>query len=115
MWGNETSVLVGDYLFAQVFVTVAQQGFVDLMPPIAQATAQLCAGELLETQTRGLLSMKEKQYCDIIALKTAALTECACRLGAMAVGAPDEHVERAWRATGATSAWRFKSWTMCSM
>jgi geranylgeranyl pyrophosphate synthase len=94
IWGNEASVLVGDYLFAQVFVTVAQPEFVDLLPAMAQATSQLCAGELLETQTRGLLTMPEQQYLDIIALKTAALTECACRLGALAVGADPEHAER---------------------
>ena len=93
IWGNETSVLVGDYLFAQVFVTVAQPQFADLMPAIAQSTSQLCAGELLETQTRGLLTMKESQYLDIIALKTAALTECACRLGALSVGADESAVE----------------------
>ena len=94
IWGNETSVLVGDYLFAQVFVTASQQGFTDLMHPLAYATAQMCAGELLETQTRGHLEMKEKQYLDIIALKTASLTDCACRLGAMAMGADNEVVER---------------------
>ncbi|HEX8236722.1 MAG TPA: polyprenyl synthetase family protein [Abditibacteriaceae bacterium] len=94
IWGNETSVLVGDYLFAQVFVTVAQPEFVDLLPAMAQATSQLCAGELLETQTRGMLSMPEEQYCDIIALKTAALTECACRLGGLAVFAAPERTER---------------------
>src|SRR5690606_10271433 len=52
------------------------------------------AGELLETQTRGYLEMQESQYRDIIALKTASLTDCACRLGALAMGAPDEDVER---------------------
>jgi hypothetical protein len=59
VWGNETSVLVGDYLCAQAFVTVARPEFRDVLPYIAQATAELCAGELLETQTRGLLSMSE--------------------------------------------------------
>ena len=93
IWGNETSVLVGDYLFAQVFVAIAREGFHDLLAPIAVATSQLCAGELLETQTRGMLSMKEKQYCEIIAMKTAALTECSCRLGAQAMRAADEKVE----------------------
>ncbi|HEX8552670.1 MAG TPA: polyprenyl synthetase family protein [Abditibacteriaceae bacterium] len=93
IWGNETSVLVGDYLFAQVFVAIAREGFHDLLKPIADATSQLCAGELLETQTRGMLSMKEKQYCDIIAMKTAALTECSCRLGATAMRADEEKVE----------------------
>ncbi|MBV9866608.1 MAG: polyprenyl synthetase family protein [Abitibacteriaceae bacterium] len=94
IWGNETSVLVGDYLFAQVFVTASQQGFADLMYPLAHATAEMCAGELLETQTRGNLGMKEKQYLDIIALKTASLTDCACRLGAMAMNAPADAVEK---------------------
>lgn len=94
LWGNETSVLVGDYLFAQVFVTAAQKGFGELMQPLAIATAQMCAGELLETQTRGYLQMSEKQYREIIALKTASLVECACRLGALAVYADDERVEK---------------------
>ena len=92
VWGNETSVLVGDYLFTQVFVTASQKGFGELVHPLAQATAQMCAGVLLETQTRGYLEMSEKQYREIIALKTAALTECACRLGALAMNAPEEKV-----------------------
>jgi geranylgeranyl pyrophosphate synthase len=94
IWGNETSVLVGDYLSAQVFVTAAQKEFIDLLPVIAMATSQMCAGEILETQTRGHLSMKEKQYQEVIALKTAALTDCACRLGAMAMAAAPDRVER---------------------
>lgn len=94
VWGNQTSILVGDYLVAQVFVTVSERGFHNLLAPMAHATSQLCAGELLETQTRGLLSMKEEQYCDIIAMKTAALTECACRLGAMVMNAGDEQADR---------------------
>lgn len=94
LWGNETSVLVGDYLFTQVFVTAAQRGFGELVLPLAVATSQMCAGVLLETQTRGYLQMSEKQYREIIALKTASLTECACRLGAMAVKAPEDKVER---------------------
>jgi geranylgeranyl pyrophosphate synthase len=97
VWGNETSVLVGDYLLAQVFVAIARPEYSDLTPVIAQASSQLCAGELLETQTRGYLQMEERQYFDIIALKTAALTECACRLGAMAVGVTDERMERLTR------------------
>jgi len=94
LWGNETSVLVGDYLFAQVFVTAAQKGFGELVQPLAIATAQMCAGELLETQTRGYLEMSEKQYREIISLKTASLTDCACRLGALAMNAPEDDVDR---------------------
>jgi len=94
VWGNETSVLVGDYLCAQAFITVARPEFRDVLPHVAQATAELCAGELLETQTRGLLSMSEAQYLDIVALKTASLTGCACRVGAITGGANAEQEER---------------------
>ncbi len=93
VWGNETSVLVGDYLFAQVFVTASRRGIAELMHPLAHATAQMCAGELLETQMRGFWEMTERQYLDIVALKTGSLTECSCRMGALAVNAPEEQVE----------------------
>jgi heptaprenyl diphosphate synthase len=93
VWGNETSVLVGDYLFAQVFVTASRRGIAELMHPLAHATAQMCAGELLETQMRGFWEMSERQYLDIVALKTGSLTECSCRMGALAVNAPEEQVE----------------------
>ncbi len=93
VWGNETSVLVGDYLFAQVFVTASHRGIAELMHPLATATAQMCAGELLETQMRGFWEMSERQYLDIVALKTGALTECSCRMGALAIDAPEEQVE----------------------
>lgn len=93
IWGNETSVLVGDYLFAQVFVTASRRGITELMHPLANATAQMCAGELLETQMRGFWEMSEKQYLEIVALKTGSLTECACRMGALAVNATEEQVE----------------------
>ena len=93
IWGNETSVLVGDYLFAQVFVAASRRGIAELMHPLAHATAQMCAGELLETQMRGFWQMSDKQYLEIVALKTGALTECACRMGALAVNADEAHVE----------------------
>ena len=93
LWGNGMSVLVGDYLFAQVFLIASQRGFYELMNPLAQATAQMCAGELLEAQKRGALEMSENDYLEIVALKTSALTECSCRIGALAVGANEQQVE----------------------
>ncbi len=93
LWGNGMSVLVGDYLFAQVFLIASQRGFYELMNPLAQATAQMCAGELLEAQKRGALEMDESDYLEIVALKTSALTECSCRIGALAVAADEAQVE----------------------
>lgn len=94
IWGNGMSVLVGDYLFAQVFLIASQKGFVDLMHPLAEATSQMCAGELLEVQKRGSLDMSEQDYQEIVALKTASLTECSCRIGALAVDATEETCDR---------------------
>ena len=94
LWGNETSVLVGDYLSAQAFVALTKPDFYDVLPFVAQTTSELCAGELLETQTRGLLTLSEEQYLDIIALKTASLTSCACRVGAITAGATDDEQEK---------------------
>jgi geranylgeranyl pyrophosphate synthase len=93
LWGNGMSVLVGDYLFAQVFLIASQKGFFQLMNPLAQATAQMCAGELLEVQKRRQLDMSEAEYEEVVALKTAALTECSCRIGAASVGATEEQIE----------------------
>jgi geranylgeranyl pyrophosphate synthase len=94
LWGNGLSVLVGDYLFAQVFLIASQQGFYELMNPLAQATAQMCAGELLEVQRRRDLSIPESEYEEIVALKTAALTECSCRIGAIAGAGDEEQTKR---------------------
>jgi geranylgeranyl pyrophosphate synthase len=94
IWGNGMSVLVGDFLFAQVFLMASQQGFTDLMAPLAQSTAQMCQGELLEAQGRGNLEMSEREYEEIVALKTASLTECSCRIGALAVEADEDQVAR---------------------
>ena len=94
LWGNETSVLVGDYLSAQAFVALTKPDFYDVLPFVAQTTSELCAGELLETQTRGLLTLTEEQYLDIIALKTASLTSCACRVGAITSGASEDGQEK---------------------
>jgi len=93
VWGNETSVLVGDYLFAQVFVTASRNGIGEIMHPLANATAQMCAGELLETQMRGHIEMTEAEYLEIVSLKTGSLTDCACRMGALAVQGTEQQVE----------------------
>lgn len=98
IWGNETSVLVGDFLFAQVFVAASREGLVNTMLlPLAVATSEMCAGELMETQMRGDLDMSEEQYLEIIALKTASLTDCACRLGGLALQADEDAIKRLGR------------------
>src|SRR5206468_304991 len=61
---------------------------------IGEATNRVCEGELYQTLERGNLHLTEAEYFDIIDGKTAALTACCCRLGALYADAEPEVVDR---------------------
>lgn len=91
-WGNQASILLGDYLFTHAFhlsstIDVRACGI------IGDATNRLCAGELHQVTERGNLDLGEDAYFAIIDGKTAELTACSCRLGALYAEASDEVVE----------------------
>jgi octaprenyl-diphosphate synthase len=92
-WGNQTSILLGDLLFARALLLTAQ---VDLEAcrVIGSATDRVCAGELLQISHRGDLGLDEATYFAIIDGKTAELTACCTRLGSLYAGAAPEVVER---------------------
>ncbi len=93
-WGNKTSILLGDYLFTHAFHLTSTLGDAKACELIGEATNSVCEGELLQTSEIGNLSLNEEEYFDIIDGKTAALTACCCRLGAMYAGSDDETVEK---------------------
>lgn len=93
-WGNKASILLGDYLFTHAFHLSSQTGDARACELIGEATNRVCEGELHQTLERGNLRLTEAEYFEIIDGKTAALTECCCRLGAIYAGATDEQVER---------------------
>ncbi len=92
-WGNPTSVLLGDMLFSQAFHLTST---VDARACalIGEATNRVCEGELHQVSQSGNLSLSEADYFDIIDGKTAELTSCCCRLGALYANAPTDTVER---------------------
>jgi octaprenyl-diphosphate synthase len=92
-WGNQTSILLGDYLFTKAFHLTST---IDARACrlIGEATNRVCEGELLQVSERGNLSLSEEQYLEIIDGKTAELTACCCRLGAVYSGATAAVVER---------------------
>src|SRR5207244_5816890 len=61
---------------------------------IGEATNRLCAGELQQICRRGDLELSEYEYFDIIDAKTAELTACCCKLGAMYADMSEEVVSR---------------------
>jgi octaprenyl-diphosphate synthase len=92
LWGVQTSVLLGDYLFTHAF-HLASTVDVTACRLIGAATDRVCEGELCQVLNRGNLELSESEYFDIIDGKTAELTACCCRLGALYSGAAPEVVE----------------------
>lgn len=97
LWGNQASILLGDYLFTHAFHLSSKLDDVRACRIIGESTNRLCEGELHQISRRGELDLSEEEYLDIIDAKTAELTACACKLGAMYAGAGDEVIERLTR------------------
>jgi octaprenyl-diphosphate synthase len=93
-WGNQTSVLLGDYLFTHAFHLASTLGDVRACRIIGEATNRVCEGEMQQSMERGDLELGEEEYLDIIDGKTAELTACCCRLGALYSGAPPAVIDR---------------------
>jgi octaprenyl-diphosphate synthase len=86
-WGNEVSVLLGDYLLARAICLINSLDDGPTARVIGDASRVMCEGELRQVESRGNFDLSEEQYLDIIAAKTAALCSCCCRLGAHHSGA----------------------------
>jgi octaprenyl-diphosphate synthase len=92
-WNNETSVLLGDFLFTHAFYLASTTESTYACRTIGQATNTVCEGELRQTITRGNLQLTEEHYLEIVEAKTAELCACCCQLGAYYAGANPETVK----------------------
>jgi octaprenyl-diphosphate synthase len=92
-WGNETAVLLGDYLFTHAFHLAASLESTLACRWIGRATNLVCEGEMQQVHGRGDLGLGESEYFAIIRGKTAELTAVSCRLGAHYAGASERVVE----------------------
>ena len=81
-WGNETAVLLGDYLFTHAFHLAASLDSTLACRWIGHATNRVCEGEMQQVHNRGNFDLTEADYFAIIRGKTAELTAVSCRLGA---------------------------------
>lgn len=88
-WGNEVAILAGDFLFASGSLLGARAG-AEVPEILARALADVCEGQIAETERVGDPSRSASQYVETIRRKTAALFRAACELGATTSGADDD-------------------------
>lgn len=91
-WGNETSVLLGDFLFSHAFYLASTTGSASACQVIGRATNIVCEGEMRQTLAEGDYGLSEADYLAIIEAKTAELCACCCELGARQAGADHQTI-----------------------
>ena len=82
-WGNEASVLVGDFLYSRAFQMMIQSDSMRVMEILAHATNIIAEGEVLQLINRHDPQTTEERYLRVIRNKTAKLFEAACQLAAV--------------------------------
>ncbi len=92
LWDNKSSVLVGDYLFARAFQLMIETGSLRVLDILANASATISEGEVLQLTAARDLATGEDTYLKIIRGKTAALFSAATEVGGVIAGAPDSQV-----------------------
>lgn len=83
LWGNEASVLVGDYLLGQAFKMMVETGSLDALAILSNAAAVIAEGEVFQLSTIGNTATSEDDYLQVINGKTAALFAAASEVGAV--------------------------------
>lgn len=99
LWDNKSSVLVGDYLFSRSFQLMVETGSLRVLDILANASATIAEGEVLQLSAAQDLRTDESVYLKIIRGKTAALFSAATEVGGVIAGAPEDQV-RALHAYG---------------
>ncbi|MCS4503806.1 Octaprenyl diphosphate synthase [wastewater metagenome] len=89
IWGNEASVLVGDFLYTRSFQMMVELGSTEAMETFARATNTIAEGEVLQLLNVHDADVDEARYREVIYRKTAALFEAGCRLAALFAGGDD--------------------------
>lgn len=107
LFGNKSSVLVGDFLFARSFQLMTSDGSLKVMAILSEASATIAEGEVLQMSTQNDLSTSIERYLDVIHGKTAALFAAACRVGAV-VAERGEQEESALEAYGTNLGMAFQ-------
>ncbi len=83
IWGNQVSVLVGDFLYSRAFQLLTQRSHIAVMKVLAQTTNEIAEGEVTQLVYRHDPTVNEKAYLEVIHRKTACLFSAAAQIGAI--------------------------------
>ena len=82
IWGNQSSILVGDYLLSRCFEMMIEDGSQEVLKLLSSTSSKIAQGEVLQLEYKGEIDILEETYFDIINSKTASLFAAASRIGA---------------------------------
>jgi len=83
IWGNQSSILVGDYILSRCFEMMVDDGDVEVLKLLSSTSAEISQGEVLQLQHKGEIDMLEETYLKIISAKTASLFSAATKVGSI--------------------------------
>ena len=93
LWDNKSSVLVGDYLFSRSFQLMVETGSLQVLDILANASATIAEGEVLQLTAAQDLATSEAIYLQVVRGKTAALFAAACEVGGVIAKAPSDQIK----------------------
>jgi octaprenyl-diphosphate synthase len=82
LWNDQTSVIMGDYLYSKAFFLLIEYGMIEAMKVLARTTHRMSLGEMLEIEKKLDFDVSEDAYFRLIQEKTAVLIAAACEIGA---------------------------------
>jgi len=88
-WGNNLTVLVGDYIFMHSMAMALAEGNLEILRLLSDATIKMIEGEILGTEHNGRTDLTVEDYFDIVGRKTAALFGATCRIPAYFTDIPE--------------------------
>src|SRR6476469_2878985 len=90
IWGNPSSVLVGDFLFSRAFELMVEDGSLKVLKILSHASAVIAEGEVNQLTAQRQIDTDEDHYLEIISAKTAALFAAACRVSPVVAEAGED-------------------------
>src|SRR5438132_12898150 len=87
LWGNQASILVGDYLYSKAICHIVGFRNQDVNECLSEACRKMAEGELMQLSYRDDASISEREYLKIVEYKTGCLIAAACRIGAVVADA----------------------------